>query len=181
MAGGRARSRCAWPSTQSCTRLSGTRTRRSCATWRPLGGATPRATSVIRRRWPHSRGEGDRHRDGQCGRASAGWGRRCVARTGTRAVGPTRAGAEIEWNKAYARELLAEVAPDALPIVHVVRDEAQAREAIDAFGSAPVVVKPSGLTGGKGVKVMGPTSTATTRPSTTPPSCCGAPVRASRC
>ena len=75
---------------------------------------------------------------------------------GTRAVGPTRAGAEIEWNKAYARELLAEVAPDALPVVHVVRDEAQAREAIDAFGSAPVVVKPSGLTGGKGVKVMGP-------------------------
>jgi phosphoribosylamine--glycine ligase len=75
---------------------------------------------------------------------------------GTRAVGPTRAGAEIEWNKAFARELLAEVAPEALPLVHVVRDEAQAREAIDAFGSAPVVVKPSGLTGGKGVKVMGP-------------------------
>ncbi len=35
---------------------------------------------------------------------------------GTRAVGPTRAGAEIEWNKAYARALLAEVAPEALPL-----------------------------------------------------------------
>src|SRR5579872_5087592 len=33
---------------------------------------------------------------------------------GTRAVGPTRAGAEIEWNKAFARSLLAELAPDAL-------------------------------------------------------------------
>jgi phosphoribosylamine--glycine ligase len=75
---------------------------------------------------------------------------------GTAAVGPTRAGAEIEWNKVFARELLAEVAPESLPIVRVVRDEAQAREAIDAFGSTPVVVKPSGLTGGKGVKVMGP-------------------------
>ena len=29
-------------------------------------------------------------------------------------------------------------------------------EAIASFGSTPVVVKPSGLTGGKGVKVMGP-------------------------
>ncbi len=30
---------------------------------------------------------------------------------GTASVGPTRAGAEIEWNKVFARELLAEVAP----------------------------------------------------------------------
>jgi phosphoribosylamine---glycine ligase len=75
---------------------------------------------------------------------------------GTRAVGPTRAGAEIEWNKAFARELLAEVAPDACPLMRVVRDPAQLEEAMAAFGSIPVVVKPSGLTGGKGVKVMGP-------------------------
>ena len=33
---------------------------------------------------------------------------------GTRAVGPTREGAEIEWNKVFARELLKEVAPDAV-------------------------------------------------------------------
>ena len=31
---------------------------------------------------------------------------------GTRAVGPTRAGAEIEWNKTFARALLAELAPE---------------------------------------------------------------------
>src|ERR1700730_7445909 len=54
---------------------------------------------------------------------------------GTRAVGPTRAGAEIEWNKAFARSLLADAGPE---------------------GVAGVRVKPSGLTGGKGVKVMGP-------------------------
>ena len=75
---------------------------------------------------------------------------------GTRAVGPTRAGAEIEWNKAFARSLLADVAPEAVPIVRVVREGHEVAEAIASFGSTPVVVKPSGLTGGKGVKVMGP-------------------------
>jgi phosphoribosylamine--glycine ligase len=75
---------------------------------------------------------------------------------GTRAVGPTRAGAEIEWNKAFARSLLGEVAPQAAPMMRVVRAPHEVDAAIELFGGAPVVVKPSGLTGGKGVKVMGP-------------------------
>jgi phosphoribosylamine--glycine ligase len=75
---------------------------------------------------------------------------------GTATVGPTRAGAEIEWNKAFARELLAEVAPEASPLLRVARSAEEVAEGIAAFGSTPVVVKPSGLTGGKGVKVMGP-------------------------
>jgi len=75
---------------------------------------------------------------------------------GTRAIGPTRAGAEIEWNKVFARELLAEVAPDAVPMLRVVTQADEVAEAIESFGSTPVAVKPSGLTGGKGVKVMGP-------------------------
>src|SRR5271157_5177060 len=75
---------------------------------------------------------------------------------GTPAVGPTRAGAEIEWNKVFARELLSEIAPQAVPMLRVVADAREVAEAIDSFGSTPVVVKPSGLTGGKGVKVMGP-------------------------
>jgi phosphoribosylamine--glycine ligase len=75
---------------------------------------------------------------------------------GTRTVGPTRAGAEIEWNKAFARSLLLEVAPEATPMLRVVHEAGEVQEAIDSFGSTPVVVKPSGLTGGKGVKVMGP-------------------------
>ena len=74
----------------------------------------------------------------------------------TPTVGPTRAGAEIEWNKAFARSLLNDVAPDAAPMLRVVRDPREVGEAIASFGSTPVVVKPSGLTGGKGVKVMGP-------------------------
>jgi phosphoribosylamine---glycine ligase len=75
---------------------------------------------------------------------------------GTLAVGPTTAGAEIEWNKAFARSLLAEVAPEAVPALRVVRDANEVADAFASFGSMPVVVKPSGLTGGKGVKVMGP-------------------------
>jgi phosphoribosylamine--glycine ligase len=75
---------------------------------------------------------------------------------GTRTVGPTRAGAEIEWNKAFARSLLAEVAPDAVPRMRIVQHVSQVQEAVASFGTTPVAVKPSGLTGGKGVKVMGP-------------------------
>jgi phosphoribosylamine--glycine ligase len=48
------------------------------------------------------------------------------------------------------------VAPESVPLLRVVRDPAEVAEAIASFGSRPVVVKPSGLTGGKGVKVMGP-------------------------
>jgi phosphoribosylamine--glycine ligase len=75
---------------------------------------------------------------------------------GTPTVGPTRAGAEIEWNKAFARELLAEVAPEAVPLLRLARDGREVAEGVASFGEMPVVVKPSGLTGGKGVKVMGP-------------------------
>jgi phosphoribosylamine---glycine ligase len=75
---------------------------------------------------------------------------------GTATVGPTRAGAEIEWNKAFARSLLSELAPEAVPLVRIVREEREVAEAIESFGSTHVAVKPSGLTGGKGVKVMGP-------------------------
>ncbi len=75
---------------------------------------------------------------------------------GTRAVGPTRAGAEIEWNKAFARALLNEVAPEAAPAVRVVRQPHEVEDAVASFGGRAVAIKPSGLTGGKGVKVMGP-------------------------
>jgi phosphoribosylamine--glycine ligase len=75
---------------------------------------------------------------------------------GVRTVGPTRAGAEIEWNKTFARTVLGELAPDACPRLRVAQDEVGVREAFAYFGATPVAVKPSGLTGGKGVKVMGP-------------------------
>src|SRR5438105_15896379 len=68
---------------------------------------------------------------------------------GTRTVGPTREGAEIEWNKAFARALLNEVAPEAAPAVRVVRQPQEVEEAVASFDGGAVAVKPSGLTGGK--------------------------------
>ena len=75
---------------------------------------------------------------------------------GTRAVGPTRAGAEIEWNKVFARSLLREVAPESVPRLQIVNAPGELSGAFEHFGETPVAVKPAGLTGGKGVKVMGP-------------------------
>src|SRR3984893_1055423 len=54
---------------------------------------------------------------------------------GTRTVGPTRAGAEIEWNKAFARSLLSEVAPESAPMLRVVREAHEVSGAIESFGS----------------------------------------------
>src|ERR1700686_4378352 len=62
---------------------------------------------------------------------------------GTRAVGPTSAGAEIEWNKGFARSLLAEVAPESVPLLRVVHGEGEVAAAIASFGTTPVAVKPS--------------------------------------
>src|SRR5205823_4144554 len=60
------------------------------------------------------------------------------------------------WNKVFARELLAEVAPHAAPALRVARSPEEVAQAMAWFGPREVAVKPCGLTGGKGVKVMGP-------------------------
>ena len=63
---------------------------------------------------------------------------------GTRAVGPTRAGAEIEWNKAFARALLAEVAPDTLPLLRIARERREVDEAFEGSGSVRSPSSPPG-------------------------------------
>ena len=77
---------------------------------------------------------------------------------GVAAVGPTRAGAEIEWNKRFCRQVVAQVASEANPVFAVAETIDQVDRAIAevADGGSPVVVKPVGLAGGKGVKVVGP-------------------------
>lgn len=65
------------------------------------------------------------------------------------AFGPTKAAAEIETSKAFAKELMREAGvPTARAIITTEVD--RARGAARAFG-APVVVKASGLAAGKGV------------------------------
>ncbi len=123
----------------------------------PPGAATRSATSATRLRWRPSRAHvrSTSRWSAPTSRWPRAWSTRCSPRAPAPS-GPTRAGAEIEWNKAFARSLLAEVAPEASPLLHVAHDRREVDEAIASFGSTPVAVKPPGLTGGKGVKVMGP-------------------------
>ena len=67
------------------------------------------ATSATRAPWPRSRARArsTSRWSAPTNRSQAGVVDALMAQ-GTRAVGPTRAGAEIEWNKTYARSLLAE-------------------------------------------------------------------------
>ena len=65
--------------------------------------------------------------------------------------GPTRAAAEIETSKAFAKKLMIDAGiPTARAEIHT--DVARAKAAVQRFG-APVVIKASGLASGKGVLV----------------------------
>ncbi len=76
---------------------------------------------------------------------------------GIKVVGPTKAGAEIEWNKSFSRKVVEEISPEANPRYRLVLDQSELDGAVSEIGSdGYVVVKPLGLTGGKGVKVVGP-------------------------
>jgi len=69
-------------------------------------------------------------------------------------VGPRKALAQLEGSKAFLREAATRYAPEANPRFQVCRSE---REIIDFIKAVKtIVVKPLGLTSGKGVKVMGP-------------------------
>lgn len=73
---------------------------------------------------------------------------------GIRCVGPRKAVARIEWSKAFARELLTRHRLSQFnPKYRVFHSMTGIREYIAELGS--FVIKPDGLTGGKGVKVSG--------------------------
>ncbi|MBI4173545.1 MAG: phosphoribosylamine--glycine ligase [Candidatus Aenigmarchaeota archaeon] len=70
-------------------------------------------------------------------------------------IGPRRLAARIETDKSFARQLLEQHKIDGRLAHQVFADAQAAADFIDAFGK-PVVVKPLGLTGGKGVKIVAP-------------------------
>ncbi len=76
---------------------------------------------------------------------------------GIRSVGPTSEGAEIEWNKQFANELMKEILPEFTARFWVARDLHSLNDVFNQIKkeNVEIVVKPQGLTGGKGVKVMG--------------------------
>ncbi|MCD6157490.1 MAG: phosphoribosylamine--glycine ligase [Euryarchaeota archaeon] len=71
-------------------------------------------------------------------------------------VGPKRDAAKIEWDKSYARDLMRKYNIPGSKLSMSFDNPEDAKRFIDDYGK-PVVVKPAGLTGGKGVRVVGVT------------------------
>ena len=73
-----------------------------------------------------------------------------------KAVGGTKAATRIEWDKVYAMQLMEQNCPEFTPFHRIISSEEELKDAIKEFKKKKllVVVKPQGLTGGKGVKVM---------------------------
>ncbi|WP_254768111.1 phosphoribosylamine--glycine ligase [Salinilacihabitans rarus] len=75
------------------------------------------------------------------------------------AFGPRRAEARIETDKSFQREFMAEHDVPGCPDFAVFDDPEAACEYVDAY-DGDLAIKPAGLTGGKGVKVIGDQVTA---------------------
>lgn len=74
---------------------------------------------------------------------------------GLKTFGPTSKGSKIEWSKSYALKIVQELAPDMIIGNSNITDEKTLRNEIERYQGDEFVVKPEGLTGGKGVKVGG--------------------------
>lgn len=74
---------------------------------------------------------------------------------GLKVFGPTSKGAKIEWSKTYALEVVNKLAPEVIIKNYNIETKEQLEEAISRYKDENFVVKPEGLTGGKGVKVGG--------------------------
>ena len=73
-----------------------------------------------------------------------------------KAIGGTKEATRIEWDKIYSIQMMQKICPEFTPFYKVVCKVEELEYAIESFESKglDVVVKPQGLTGGKGVKVM---------------------------
>ena len=69
-------------------------------------------------------------------------------------VGPRKAAAQLETDKSFCRNLMDKYKVDGCPKFGIFGSAKDACDYIDEVG-IDIVVKPAGLTGGKGVKIMG--------------------------
>jgi len=74
---------------------------------------------------------------------------------GLKTFGPTSKGAKIEWSKTYALDIVEKLAPEMIIKNYNITDVEELKNIIDKYEDDSFVVKPEGLTGGKGVKVGG--------------------------
>ncbi|MGQ4911052.1 MAG: phosphoribosylamine--glycine ligase [Candidatus Thorarchaeota archaeon] len=78
-----------------------------------------------------------------------------ITDNGVPCVAPSKRCAMIETSKSFARAVLDKVAPDANPTYMVARSLDDFRKFAKSVDVMNMVVKPNGLTGGKGVKIAG--------------------------
>lgn len=74
---------------------------------------------------------------------------------GLKTFGPTSKGSKIEWSKTYALDIVEKLAPEMIIKNYNITDANELKKIIDTYEKDNFVVKPEGLTGGKGVKVGG--------------------------
>ncbi len=74
---------------------------------------------------------------------------------GLKTFGPTSRGAKIEWSKTYALDIVEKLAPKMIIKNYNITSLEDLKSIIDTYNDDSFVVKPEGLTGGKGVKVGG--------------------------
>lgn len=74
--------------------------------------------------------------------------------TGIKVASPSKSAARLETDKAFTRQLLKKYDVPGAPIFAILKTPEEIDEFVDNL-SMDVVVKPAGLTGGKGVKIMG--------------------------
>ncbi len=73
-----------------------------------------------------------------------------------KAIGGTKDATRIEWDKIYSIQMMQKVCPEFTPFYKIISKIEELQDAIKSFETKglEIVVKPQGLTGGKGVKIM---------------------------
>ena len=74
---------------------------------------------------------------------------------GLKTFGPTSNGAKLEWSKTYALDVVEKLAPEMIIKNFHISNLEELDKAMENYSDENFVVKPEGLTGGKGVKVGG--------------------------
>lgn len=74
---------------------------------------------------------------------------------GLKTFGPTSKGAKVEWSKSYALDIVSKLAPEMVIKNKSVSNIEELNKFMENYNDDSFVVKPEGLTGGKGVKVGG--------------------------
>jgi phosphoribosylamine--glycine ligase len=77
-----------------------------------------------------------------------------LSEAGVPCIGPTKAAARLETDKAFCREMMDRNRLDGCPLYRVFHSSDDAVRFIEGY-DGDLVVKPIGLTGGKGVRIMG--------------------------